>query len=130
MTLWAVDDALLALGQWEAPDLATAFYPHRPHLVKTYGALRDYVTGISRKSLYQKGFIIGGGGEEFGGKFVRKDFQPLAYWKTGLKTDAEGGVAFAFAAPDNLTRYRVVAVAQTKAGQFGEGEVAWRSPSR
>ena len=28
----------------------------------------------------------------------------------------------AFAAPDNLTRYRLIAVAQTRAGQFGEGE--------
>ena len=31
-------------------------------------------------------------------------------------------MSFAFAAPDNLTRYRVIAVAQTRAGQFGEGE--------
>ena len=122
MTVWAVDDALLALGEWHAPDMAAAFYPDRVHRVKTYAALRDYVLDISRKSLFEKGFVIGGGGEEFGGKFVRKDFQPLAYWKTGLKTDAEGKISFVFAAPDNLTRYRVVAVAQTRAGQFGEGE--------
>ena len=53
---------------------------------------------------------------------MRKDFQPLAYWQTGLKTDAGGRVSIAFAAPDNLTRYRLVAVAQTRAGAFGEGE--------
>ncbi len=122
VTVWAVDDALLALGEWKAPDLATGFYPGMPHRVQTYAALNGYLLDISRKSLYQKGFIIGGGGEEFGSKFVRKDFQPLAYWKTGLKTDADGRVPVEFGAPDNLTRYRVIAVAQTRAGQFGEGE--------
>ena len=122
VTVWAVDDAVLALGEWKAPDFLTAFYPSVPHRVKTYAALAEYLLDVSRKSLFQKGFVIGGGGEEFGNKFVRKDFQPLAYWKTGLRTDAEGNVPLAFAAPDNLTRYRVVAVAQTRAGQFGEGE--------
>ncbi len=122
VTVWAVDDAILALGEWHAPELAKTFYPDRPHRVKTYAALREFVTDIPRKSLFEKGFIIGGGGEEFGAKFVRKDFQPLAYWKTGLKTDRDGRVTVAFAAPDNLTRYRLVAVAQTRAGQFGEGE--------
>ena len=122
VTVWAVDDALLALGQWKAPDLAAGFYPGVPHRVRTYAALRGYLLDISRKSLYEKGFIIGGGGEEFGDKFVRKIFQPLAYWQTGLKTDADGRVPVVFGAPDNLTRYRLVAVAQTRAGQFGEGE--------
>ena len=122
VTVWAVDDAILALGQWKAPDLATSFYPSVFHHVRTFAALRDYVMDFSRKSLYQKGFVVGGGGEEFGNKFVRKDFQPLAYWKTVQKTDADGRVPVEFAAPDNLTRYRLVAVAQTRAGQFGEGE--------
>ena len=122
VTVWAVDDALLALGEWKAPDLATGFYPGVPHRVQTYAALNGYLLDIARKSLYQKGFVIGGGGEEFGSKFVRKDFQPLAYWKTGLKTDADGRVPVEFGAPDNLTRYRVIALAQTRAGQFGEGE--------
>ena len=122
VTVWAVDDALLALGEWKAPDLATSFYPGVPHRVQTYAALNGYVLDIARKSLYQKGFVIGGGGEEFGSKFIRKDFQPLAYWKTGLKTDADGRVPVEFGAPDNLTRYRIIAVAQTRAGQFGEGE--------
>ena len=122
VTVWAVDDALLALGEWKAPDFATGFYPGVPHRVQTYAALNGYLLDIARGSLYEKGFVIGGGGEEFGSKFVRKDFQPLAYWKTGLKTDADGRVPVEFGAPDNLTRYRVIAVAQTRAGQFGEGE--------
>ncbi len=120
--VWAVDDAILALGDWKAPDLDAAFYPAVPHQVKTFGGLRGYLQDIARKSLYEKGYVVGGGGEEFGNKFVRKDFQPLAFWQTGLRTDAAGRVEVAFAAPDNLTRYRLVAVAQSRAGQFGEGE--------
>ena len=62
VTVWAVDDALLELGGWKAPDFNAGFYPGVPHRVKTYAALRDYVLDISRKSLFQKGFIVGGGG--------------------------------------------------------------------
>jgi uncharacterized protein YfaS (alpha-2-macroglobulin family) len=39
-----------------------------------------------------------------------------------LHTDAEGRVAAKCTAPDNLTRYRVVAVVQTARDQFGSGE--------
>ena len=42
--------------------------------MKTYAALRDYVLDISRKSLFEKGFVIGGGGEEFGGKVRAQGF--------------------------------------------------------
>ncbi|MBV9127608.1 MAG: hypothetical protein JO117_05920, partial [Verrucomicrobia bacterium] len=121
VTVYAVDDAVLALGSWEAPEVFSPFYPVRRHAVKTYAALPDYVTSIERKSLYQKGFVIGGGGEEFGSKFVRKDFRPLALWQTKLRTDAAGRVPFEFTAPDNLTRYRLVAIVQTNTNQFGEG---------
>ncbi len=122
VTVYAVDDAVLALGSWKALEPLKLFYPRRSHWVKTYGALHDYVSGIERRSLFQKGFTVGGGGEEFGARFVRKDFRPLAMWKTNLKSDAAGKVPFEFDAPDNLTRYRVVAVAQTRANQFGAGD--------
>ena len=36
-----------------------------------------------------------------------------------MRTDTNGKAVFDFAAPDNLTTYRVVAVGETKANQFG-----------
>src|SRR5438046_10280940 len=50
---------------------------------------------------------------------VRKEFRTLAFWQVSLKTGADGKARFEFTAPDNLTTYRIVAVGQTKANQFG-----------
>src|SRR4029077_9553917 len=40
-------------------------------------------------------------------------------WQGSLITGSDGKATFQFTAPDNLTTYRIVAVGQTKAHQFG-----------
>ena len=121
LAVFAVDDAVLKLGEWQLPDIVSLFYPERPFGVRTFNALDHYVDSIRAGDLTEKGFVIGDGGDEqFGNvSLVRKEFQTLAFWKTGLKTDAQGKATFEFKAPDNLTSYRVVAVGQTADSQFG-----------
>src|SRR5207342_2980617 len=103
------------------PDIGARFYPKNGFLVRTYEALHGYIVNLAKLSLTQKGFVIGGGGEESisNVKNVRKEFRTLAFWKGNLKTGADGKVAFEFVAPDNLTTYRIVAVGETKMNQFG-----------
>ena len=120
LTIFAVDDAILELGEWKPPEVGAAMRPPRRHGVATFLALNEFVNGISPKSLFQKGYTVGGGGEDEG-RFVRKDFKALALWQSGVKTDAQGRAKFQFVAPDNLTRFRLVAVGQTRANQFGVG---------
>jgi uncharacterized protein YfaS (alpha-2-macroglobulin family) len=119
--VFAVDDAVLTLGDWKLPNIGERFYPRNPFSIRTYQALHGYVDNLAKLSLTQKGFIIGGGGEESisNVKNVRKEFRTLAYWQGSLKTGADGKAKFEFIAPDNLTTYRVVVVGQTKANQFG-----------
>ena len=121
LLVFAVDDAVLTLGDWKLPAIGEKFYPRNPFSVRTYEALHGYIDSLAKLSLTQKGFTIGDGGEEAISniKNVRKEFRTLAYWQGSLKTDANGKVAFEFIAPDNLTTYRIVAVGQTKANQFG-----------
>jgi uncharacterized protein YfaS (alpha-2-macroglobulin family) len=121
MLVFAVDDAVLTLGDWKLPDLGEHFYSRNPFSVRTYEALHGYIENLAKLSLTQKGFVIGDGGEEALSniKNVRKEFRTLAFWQGSLKTGADGKVAFEFVAPDNLTTYRIVAVGQTKANQFG-----------
>ena len=69
-----------------------------------------------------KGFLVGGGGLAR----IRQNFVALAFWNAGLITDAAGRVNFEFTAPDNLTRYRLVAVVHTARSQFGNAEAAVR----
>ena len=121
LLVFAVDDAVLTLGDWKLPNIGDRFYPRNPFSVRTYQALHGYIDNLAKLSLTQKGFTIGDGGEEAisNVKNVRKEFRTLAYWQGSLKTGADGKVKFEFMAPDNLTTYRVVAIGQTKANQFG-----------
>src|SRR5262245_43911165 len=121
LLVFAVDDAVLTLGDWKLPNIGGRFYPRNPFSIRTYQALHGYIDNIAKLSLTQKGFTIGDGGEEAisNVKNVRKEFRTLAYWQGSLKTGADGKVTFEFIAPDNLTTYRIVAVGQTKANQFG-----------
>jgi len=121
LLVFAVDDAVLTLGDWKLPDIGARFYPRNVFSVRTYQALNGYIENIAKLSLTQKGFVIGDGGEEqiSNVKNVRKEFRTLAFWQSNLKTGGDGKVSFEFVAPDNLTTYRIVAVGQTKANQFG-----------
>ncbi len=121
LAVFAVDDAVLQLGAWDLPELLGIFYPRNPFSITTYQALNRFQEAITKRDLTDKGFVIGGGGDDSqsGPIAARKEFRTLAFWQGSLKTDAQGEAAFSFPAPDNLTTYRLVAIGQTRASQFG-----------
>ncbi len=53
---------------------------------------------------------------------IRVDFNPLAVFAPTVKTDANGQARVPFTLPDNLTRYRIMAVAVEDGRNFGTGE--------
>ena len=53
---------------------------------------------------------------------VRTDFNPLALFAPVVHTDANGEASVAVKLPDNLTRYRIMAVAVEGGNQFGTAE--------
>jgi hypothetical protein len=53
---------------------------------------------------------------------LRQNFDALAIFAPSVKTDADGKATVELKLPDNLTRYRITAVAVTKSKQFGLGE--------
>ncbi|MBI1766151.1 MAG: Ig-like domain-containing protein [Acidobacteria bacterium] len=55
---------------------------------------------------------------------VRTNFDALAFFAAELPTDANGRATVTVKLPDNLTRYRVMAVAVAGEKQFGSGEAA------
>jgi len=65
----------------------------------------------------------GGGGAEPGPAIrMRTDFNPLALFKAALPTDQNGRAQVTLKVPDNLTRYRITAVAVAGEKYFGKGE--------
>jgi uncharacterized protein YfaS (alpha-2-macroglobulin family) len=55
---------------------------------------------------------------------LRTNFDALAEFAPSVKTDADGTARVPVTLPDNLTRYRIVAVAVAGAKQIGHGEAA------
>jgi len=64
----------------------------------------------------------GDAGSTANGQRVRSKFVASAFWAPMLVTDAQGEIPFSFTAPDNLTAFRLMAVAADAGERFGAGE--------
>jgi hypothetical protein len=125
-----VDVGVLNLIGYETPDPFAQFYAERPLSVRT-SETRLHVVG--RREYGEKGEEVGGGAAEGPGTSfglaeveLRGDFRTTAYWNPSLITDENGQAEVTFPLPDNLTTFRVMAVAQTKDSLFGRGETTFR----
>ena len=66
------------------------------------------------------GYIISG--KENQAIKIRQNFNALAVFAPSVVTDANGAATVKIKLPDNLTRYRITAVAATKSKEFGKTE--------
>ncbi|HUP90615.1 MAG TPA: alpha-2-macroglobulin family protein [Solimonas sp.] len=74
---------------------------------------------VGRQKFEKKGANPGGdGGADLSMRSVDKF---VAYWNPALATDAKGRAEFSFEAPDNLTAWRVLAIAVTPGDRLGLG---------
>lgn len=120
VTLYAVDEGVLSLTGYETPDPLAFFNQPRPLFVSTALTLPTLMDeDPDHRSFANKGYLIGGGGEDDGLGRLRKNFVACAFWSAALETDAQGRIAASFVAPDSLTRYRIIAVVHTAREQFG-----------
>ena len=125
VTLYAVDEGVLSLMDFERPDPFSFFYATRPLAVKSALSLPGlFPEDPDQRTFANKGFLVGAAAMKGAvtESHVRNDFLACAFWKADLRTDGDGRVRTMFRAPDSLTRYRVIAVAQTRKSQFGSGE--------
>lgn len=125
VTLWAADEGVLSLTGFDTPD-PLAFFSQLLRLDVTTGITLERLLGEDpdERVFENKGFLVGGFGKG-GGSEIRRNFLGTAFWAGSLTTGADGNVTANFKAPDGLTRYRLMAVAQTKRDQFGHGESAF-----
>jgi alpha-2-macroglobulin len=120
LTIMVVDEAVLSLTGYTPPDLVKVVYEQRG-LSARINDNRPFV--ITAEELLQKGTGYGGGMMEgITGPRVRKKFMKLAYYDPSLVTDASGKAVFEMKLPDNLTTWRIMAVAVGDSNLFGYGE--------
>lgn len=105
-----VNDAILQLSGYRPPDLVQTVFADQP-ISTTFSDNRDGIVLQTQTPPPEKGFGYGGGYQPGAGSTrVRQHFLPLAYYRV-LQTDASGKAGITFSMPDDLTTWRVMAVA-------------------
>jgi uncharacterized protein YfaS (alpha-2-macroglobulin family) len=125
VTLIVANDAILQLSGYRPPDLVALVYGDQP-ISTRFGDNRGAIVLQTLKRTVDKGWGYGGGlssGAE--DTRIRHKFDPLAYYAGSIVTDANGNADASFILPDDLTTWRVMAVAATTDGRFGNGETTF-----
>ncbi|MBX7080204.1 MAG: hypothetical protein K1X88_13500 [Nannocystaceae bacterium] len=106
LALAVVDEGVLRLTDFHAPDPVAALRPAAGLSLRVIDN-RDLLAEFVRRSQ-----VAGDGGSEGDSSLVttRKNFVQTALWRPDLVTDAEGRVRVELPLPDNLTRFRMMAV--------------------
>ena len=124
-TLIVANDAVLQLSGYRLPDLVAQVYDSQPISMRFADNRGSLVLQTLKRSV-DKGWGYGGGlsgGAE--DTRIRHKFDPLAYYAGSIVTDANGDADASFTLPDDLTTWRVMAVAATADGRFGNGETTF-----
>lgn len=121
VTVMVVDESLIRL-LWNIDlDIIPKFYQKYPFTVRT--ALT--AIGIERGQFLSRKWSNGGSGDKgWDGVEIstRSLFQNTAYYHPGVVTDLSWKARVSFTLPDNITDYRIIALANTKVSHFGVGE--------
>lgn len=126
ITLMVVNDAVLQLNGYRPPNLVDTVYAKQSISTR----LTDNRPDVAIQPLTShlaKGWGYGGGfsAATVDPSRLRQDFQALAYYNSSIITDNQGKATANFTLPDNLTTWRVMAIATDGNLQFGSGETTF-----
>jgi uncharacterized protein YfaS (alpha-2-macroglobulin family) len=120
VTLWAVDEGVLSLTGFRTPDPLDRLYQPRGLGLTLASTLANVAPQLpeGEKATREPG---GGGGAADDG-VLRSRFRTTAFFLGSVLTDANGLATATASLPDNLTTFRVMAVAVTRGDRFGSGD--------
>jgi uncharacterized protein YfaS (alpha-2-macroglobulin family) len=123
-TVWVVDEAVLGLTRYRTPDALGEIFSPRALAVRTGESRLELFA--NRRARREEIFPAGDGGEGFSQQQapieLRNLFQSTAYWNGSVPLDDNGNAFVELKLPDNLTTWRVMAVAYDKDGRTGSGD--------
>lgn len=131
VALMVVDESVLSLTNHKTPKPLPQMYPES--MIKLWLSDTRGVTRNKLVSFLNKGYQGGGGDDDDEKKEkdddappkevkVRKTFVNTLYWNPSLLTDGNGRARITVKLPDNLTTFRVMAVAIDSGTRFGAGQ--------
>jgi uncharacterized protein YfaS (alpha-2-macroglobulin family) len=126
LTVMAVNQAVLQLTDYQLPDLVKTVYAEQ-NIATSFNDNRPEVALASPTN--SKGWGFGGGASNsLGNLQLRENFQPIAYYDGAVMTDAKGEATVKFKLPDDLTTWKIQAIAYANSADnnnsflFGKGE--------
>ncbi len=124
-TVMVVNEAVLQLSGYRPPDLVKTVFAEQPISTRLSDNRPDVVLSPMTSPL-QKGWGYGGGlSDGAANTRTRTDFRALAYYNGSVVTDASGKAQVKFKLPDDLTTWRVMAVATDGNLNFGNGDTTF-----
>lgn len=120
VTLWAVDEGVLSLTGYATPDPLDLLYQPRGLGMRLASNLTTVAPQIAEGVKGRR--APGGGGGRDGADILRSRFQTTAFFLGSVVTDANGRATVSAKVPDNLTTFRLMAVAVTAGDRFGSGQ--------
>jgi hypothetical protein len=117
----AVDEGLLELRANDSWKLLDAMMGRRAYQVETSA---DEMQVVGKRHYGLKAIPPGGGG---GRQLTRELFDTLLLWKASVPLDSNGEAKIEVPLNDSLTSFRIVAIADAGAGEFGTGSANIRS---
>ncbi|HTK55865.1 MAG TPA: MG2 domain-containing protein [Gemmatimonadales bacterium] len=124
VTLWAVDEGVLSLTGFKTPDPLERIYAARGLGLTLSSNLTTVAPQVLRAESRQlKGLRNAGqGGGEEDADVLRSRFQTTAFFLGSVITDSSGAGVARVKLPDNLTTFRVMAVAVSRNDRYGSAD--------
>jgi hypothetical protein len=120
VTLWAVDEGVLALTGYTTPDPIDLVYQARGLGMRLASNMTNVAPQVPEGEKGKR--EPGGGGGAMGADVLRSRFQTTAFFLGSVVTDANGDAVATAKLPDNLTTFKVMAVAVTAGDRYGKGD--------
>ncbi len=125
LTVMVVNEAVLQLSGYRPPDLVKTVYAEQS-ISTRFSDNRGEVVLQPISSPLQKGWGYGGGFSAGAANTrIRQNFQALAYYNPGVITDSNGKAEVSFKLPDDLTTWRVMAVASSDDMRFANADATF-----
>jgi uncharacterized protein YfaS (alpha-2-macroglobulin family) len=120
VTLWAVDEGVLSLTGYKTPDPIDLIYRARGLGMRLASNMTAVAPQVAEGEKGRR--EAGGGGGNSGADILRSRFQTTAFFLGSVVTDAQGNAVATVKLPDNITTFRVMALAVTAGDRYGKGE--------
>ena len=121
VALWAVDEGVLALTGYKTPDPLDLIYRRRDLGMRLTSNLVSVTPQVAEGEKGRR--EAGGGGGADGAEILRSRFKTTAFYLGDVITDSAGNAETRAKLPDNLTTFRLMAVAITEGDRYGSGEL-------